>query len=84
LDVVEHFARLHRQDWKVIRGLMAESVRTRDLERARLVKVLLDGMAALHAGEREDNGLNADPVDYDTATKAELDAIAAGRRPRRS
>jgi hypothetical protein len=81
LDVVAHFSALHKRDWQVIRGLMAEAVRTRDLERARLAKVLLDGMAALHAGEREDNGLNADPLDYSEASTAELEAIAAGRRP---
>ena len=80
-DVVAHFSALHKRDWQVIRELMAEAVRTRDLERARLAKVLLDGMGALHAGEREDNGLNADPVNYGEATKEQLEAIAAGRRP---
>jgi len=80
-EAAERFGTLHRQDWRVARGLFAEAVRERDLVRGRLAKLLVDALATLHAGERRDNGLDKDPIVYSKASEAELQAIASGRRP---
>ena len=83
---------VQRREWKATRALvwgLMQSVRDdKDgrkaplEERLEVARVLPRALQIIHDGERRTWGLDADLIDYESLTDAQLDAVAAGRMPR--
>jgi hypothetical protein len=52
------------------------------VEKARLIKIVVEALGALQRAERASYGLDADLIDYDALTDSQLQRVAAGRLPR--
>jgi hypothetical protein len=74
----------HRRDWLAYRGLLSAAAAEGRDGGVRRVKTLGEAVRAMQAGEREAFGMDPAQLDYGGMTLEQLEALAAGRWPRKS
>jgi hypothetical protein len=73
----------HRADWAAARRLLDDAVRGGDPAAFRNGRVLAETLKLLQAGEREVHWLDYATLDFASMTDEELQAIVAGKWPRK-
>jgi hypothetical protein len=74
----------HRRDWLAYRGLLSGAVFDGGDASVRRMKTLGEAIRGMHAGEREAFGMDPAQLDFAGMTLQQLEALAAGRWPRKS
>jgi hypothetical protein len=74
----------HRRDWLVYRGLLSAAAAEGRDGGVRCVKTLGEAVRAMQAGEREAFGMDPAQHDFGAMTLEQLEALAAGRWPRKA
>ncbi len=74
----------HRRDWLAYRRLLSGAVSDGGDAGVRRVKTLGEAIRGMQAGEREAFGMDPAQLDFASMTLEQLEAVAGGRRPRRS
>jgi hypothetical protein len=76
----------HRKDWEVARQLLRavaeEAEKATGFEKAKFAKIGAETLRIIQEGEHRAWGLDLLILDFEAMTDEQLEAIAAGRRPR--
>ena len=77
---------LHRNEWKAARRLvyaaMKEGEEAVGFDKAKFAKITTESLRNIQEGERRAWSLDADLIDFEALTDAQLEAVAAGKMPR--
>lgn len=77
---------LHRNEWRAARRLvyaaMAEAEKAEGFEKAKFAKISTESLKNIQEGERRAWSLDADLIDFEALTDAQLEAYAAGKVPK--
>jgi len=71
----------HRREWGVVRGLLAEAIKARDFERAKLAKITAETLAIVQANESRAWGLDQHANFEDCATVVVIERSVESPRP---
>lgn len=77
---------MHRDEWKAARALVYKAMREGEsavgFDKAKFAKITTESLKNIQEGERRAWSLDADLIDFDAMTDAQLEALAKGRLPR--
>jgi hypothetical protein len=86
VDVRARLIETHRREWRVARGLAVKAIQeaaaAKGFDVAKFAKILTEILTNIQAGERKAWGLDADLLDLDNMTDAQLLAVATGKASR--
>jgi hypothetical protein len=74
----------HRRDWVAYRGLLSAAIADGRGDGTRRMKTLGEAIRGMQAGEREAFGMDPAQLDFRGMTVEQLEAIVAGKWPRKS